>query len=124
MPKVKIEGEWRAFPFDEDTVAALLYNGYDVQPDDGTDEQQLQHEQLLVSDRLQRLWGGKNLQTEDNRWSLDAPPSLREDDSFGKRMMAPGTRNEGMGRLVKPNPTIDYTMPRVTLKMPPITRNM
>ena len=105
MPKVKVNGEWVQFEFDQDMVARLLYDGYEVHPDEGIDESQMQQEKLLVNDRLTKLWGSQKFQTEYGRWGLDAPPTLREDDSFGKRIMAPGTRNQGTVRTVKPNPT-------------------
>jgi hypothetical protein len=119
MPKVKVGSEFQKIPFDADAIAELMRQGHVVFPDDDTNKEQYLAQDTLVRNAIgirvaRDLWGDKKSQPELRRFNLNGVPSLREDDSFGKRIQPPGAMNGGNFLNIKPNPFMT-NMPEIDM---------
>lgn len=119
MPKVRFGnvGEFYHIPFDADAIADLMQRGYSIFPDDGINEDLFHEQDNLVRGAIdyriaRKQWGDQKLAPELKRFELNAPPSLREDDPFSKRLQPPGMINSGGFLNIKPNPFIT-NMPKI-----------
>jgi hypothetical protein len=59
MPKVKVGNEFQTIPWNPDVVAGLIYKGYTVHPDEGTDPATYAIQQQTLEPILRKLWGDK-----------------------------------------------------------------
>jgi hypothetical protein len=88
--------EFEEIPFDPDGIADLMRQGYQVFPDEGIDEDEFRTQDDLIRSAIglkiaRKEWGDQPLAPERKRFSLRGAMSLREDDSFGRRVLPPGS---------------------------------
>lgn len=109
MPVVKYGGKVYQIPFDPDKIATLLYQGYEVQPDEGTPEEVFKEHNNLIRPRLEKLWGNQAFTTTPGTMHKVPPPQVYRDGA--KPML---TKPDSVDYLkVTPNPANIFPTPTI-----------
>ena len=111
MPKVKIPGGgFKESTWDPVVVADLIYRGFTVHADKGTDPSTFAVHQQQLDARLRKLWGEKNLHAEGGRSTMTF--DSRKEQTPGDMVSPPaGSKSDFIN--IQPNPYTHFTIENV-----------
>jgi hypothetical protein len=110
MPKVKVGDTFQTIPWDADVVAGLIFKGFEVRADEGTDPGTYEMHKQQLEPRLRTLWGDKNMRAIGNRSTL-AP--WKNEQNAAPELSLPHINRSSDFVNIQPNPYIRYPIQEV-----------
>ncbi len=113
MPYVTIDGQRIKFDYNPDLVASLIYQGHEVEADEGASETDIKYQEMMTKKSLKKLWGDKKIRTtpmEVQRGHNASPgvPDSGPTNPQGRSVFPAGTPRHFREMEVTPNPFNNY----------------